>query len=486
MWKFDRNPENARFALGNPRIPSSVLKNVTDAADRNVGLPFLSRKNALRRADIAVCPILQAARNIQVNWRFAFILAAWLPVMTCLPEIICADSADRNAGGPKSGPGPARLLFTSQGKTGLIHCDGSGLDYFDFKVLGQATWQPGPVFPDGRRVVFLSMEPRRDGPGKPFAEFYTQTPTHLWIYDLQSAALQEICRKDRLAPFMTPALLLPNDRILVQVVRKNVGQIYSLRLDGTDPREFTRAGEGLPYGLSLSGGGRRVAFHLAGPQGYQVWTSDLDGAHRVRVAGQADHLYFGTSWSPDGHWILYVDCHYREEPGHDWADICIGRADGSEHRVLTTGQPMWFAATYGNLQTRGGGSNLPAWTHDGCILFPRRLPGSKVAWEYQPARPDLDHFNRDFKPAAARGGCEICRLDPRDKRAISLTHSDPPVWDFRAQESPDGKSIVFCRAVTGGAPALWVMDADGRNARRLTGGIADRGADHPAWLPPPR
>ena len=298
-----------------------------------------------------------------------------------------------------------------------MNADGSGLRYFQFDKPGQATWQPGAIFPDGRRVLFLSMEPRRDGPGRPFSEYYTQTPTHLWIHDLETGSLEEICTKDRLAPFETPALLLAqSDRLLVQVVRKNVGQIFSVRLDGSDPREFTRAGEGLPYGLSLSPDGQRVAFHLASPQGYQVWTSDTDGSNRVRIAAKPGHLYFGTSWSPDGRWILYVDCQPGEDPGHDWADVCIGRADGSEHRVLTSGKSMWFAATYGDPKTRGGGSNVPAWTRDGSILFPRRLPDSKVPWEFQPQRPDVDHFNRDFKPELARGGTEICRLDPRDGR----------------------------------------------------------------------
>jgi Tol biopolymer transport system component len=386
-----------------------------------------------------------------------------------------AEDQDRRSGG--------RFFFTSQGKTGIVAADGSGLRYFDFQVPNQATWQPGPSFSDGKRVIFLSMEPRRDGPGKPFEEYYTQTPTHLWIHDLQSGTLTEICDHQRLAPFVTPALLVGDDRILVQVIRNKVGQIFSVRLDGSDAREFTRAGEGLPYGLSLSPDGRRVAYHLASPQGYQVWTSDVDGSNRVRVVGGPEHLYFGTHWSPDGKSVLYVDCLYQQDPGHDWADVCLGRADGSEHRVVTSGQAMWFAATYGNPQTRGGGSNVPDWTRDGCILFPRRTSGAKVPWEYQPQRRDVDHFNRDFKPELARGGSEICRLDPRDGRVTALTHSDPPVWDFRASESPDGKQIVFCRAATGGAPAVWVMDSDGQNPRLITRGLDDRGADHPRWLP---
>jgi TolB protein len=402
--------------------------------------------------------------------------AGVLPAIAALPgglrAVAAGDEASRKA----------RFFFTSQGKTALVNADGSGLRYFDFDRPGQATWQVGATFPDGRRVLFLSMEPRRDGPGRPFDEYYTQTPTHLWVHDLETGSLEEICTRERLAPFVTPALLLGRERLLVQVVRNKVGQIFSVRLDGTDAREFTRAGEGLPYGLSLRPDGRRVAFHLASPQGYQVWTCDPDGASRVRIAARPGHLYFGTSWSPDGRWILYVDCHPGEDPGHDWADVCVGRADGGEHRVLTSGRPMWFAATYGDPKTRGGGSNVPAWTRDGSILFPRRLPGSKVTWEYQPQRPDLDHFNRDYRPELARGGTEICRLDPRDGRFTVLTSSRPPVWDFRASESPDGKYVAFCRAETGGAPAIWVMDADGGNPRLITRGIGGLGADHPRWF----
>jgi TolB protein len=143
---------------------------------------------------------------------------------------------------------------------------------------------------------------------------------------------------------------------------------------------------------------------------------------------------------------------------------------------------MWFGATYGNPKSRGGGSNIVAWTPDGAILFPRRTPGAKVPWEYNPGRPDVDHFNRDYKPELATGGTEICRLDPRAGSVTALTHVDPPGWDFRASLSPDGKHLVFCRAATGEAPSIWVADADGRNGRMIARGIDDLGADHPRWL----
>ena len=410
--------------------------------------------------------------------RRQFLAAATLgPLVTS--SVSCRTDSSREGKGR-----PARITFVSQGKTALINSDGTGLRYLELNAPNQETWQPGGFFPDGRRLLLLSMEKRRDGPGRPFDEYYTQTPTHLWIYDIDSGALEEIATRDRMAVFYTPQLLLGDNRILVQVVRNKIGQIFSMNLDGTDARAFTRPDEGFPYGLSLSPDGRRVAYHLAGGAGYEVWTCDTAGGDRLRVASKPGHIYFGPAWSPDGLWLAYQDCDPARDPAHDWSDICVSRADGSAQRSLTDGQPMWFGATYGNPQNRGGGSNLVAWTRAGAVLFPRRLPGSKVAWEFQPQRPDTDHFNRDYKPELARGGTEICRLEPDNGAVRQLTYSAPATWNFRASESPDARQILFCRAATGGSPGIWVMDADGSHARELTRGLGDRGVDHPRWLPP--
>jgi len=380
-------------------------------------------------------------------------------------------------------PTPGRLLFTSQGKTVLIQSNGTGLRVFNFDVPNQATWQPGPLFSDGHRIVFLSMEPRRDGPGKPFDVYYTQTPTHTWVHDLQTGTLEELCTKDRIAPFETPALLISDQRILMQVVKDRVGRIVSMNLDGTDPHDFTKPGEGLPYGLSLSHDGKRVAYHLASPQGYQIWTSDLNGENRQLIKAAPGHLFFGTSWSPDDQWILYVDCIPASDPGHDWAEVCIGKADGTEHRQLTEGMAMWFAATYGPPDARGSGSNLPAWTPAGKILFPHRLPDTKVPWQYRVGQPDLDHFNRDYKPESASGGVGISSLDPVTGEISHLIPPQESAWNFRISASSDGKLIAFCRAETGTVASLWIANADGSDPRKISDGLNNKGLDHPRWLP---
>ncbi len=398
------------------------------------------------------------------------------------PLAAFAGSAAAANGNTRRQSGPQRFFFTSQGKTAMMNEDGSGLRYFEFDVPNQETWQPCAFFPDGRRVLFLSMEPRLDGPGKPFNEYYHKTPTHIWVHDLENGSLEEVATRERLAPFCTPQLLLDDGRMLVQVVRDGVAQTFSINLDGSEPKAFTRPGEGMPYGLSLSPDGRRVAYHLAGPSGYVIRTSDTDGGNRTVVAARSGHLYFCPQWSPDGQWLVFQDCLHEQDPGHDWSDLCMSRPDGTEQRMLTEGQSLWFAATYGAPGNRGGGSNTPTWTRDGMVLFCRRLPDSKVPWEYQPHRPDTDHFNREYKPALARGGTEICRMNPQDKSVARLTRSEPPVWDFRGHESPNGKRVLFCRAETGGAPGIWIVNSDGTNERLLTRGIDERGADHPRWV----
>jgi len=163
-----------------------------------------------------------------------------------IPVLAVYSNGLRAKANPDESQRLAKFFFTSKGQNGHRQRRRNRPALLNFDKPARRPGNQGQLSLMGGVWVLLSMEPRRDGPGRPFEEFYTQTPTHLWIFDLESGSLEEICDKDRLAPFVTPALLLGQDRILVQVVRKKVGQIFSVRLDGTDAREFTRAGEGSP------------------------------------------------------------------------------------------------------------------------------------------------------------------------------------------------------------------------------------------------
>jgi TolB protein len=149
---------------------------------------------------------------------------------------------------------------------------------------------------------------------------------------------------------------------------------------------------------------------------------------------------------------------------------------------VTEGQRHWFGTSFGGPDTRGSGSNVPQWSpRENVCTFTRALPDSRTAWQYVTDRLDTDHFNRSYHPELARGGTEICLLDPTSGEVTRLTHSDPPVWDFRTAWSHDAERIAFCRAAVGEASELCVMGADGSDVRRLTRGNEGLGADQPVW-----
>jgi len=369
----------------------------------------------------------------------------------------------------------SHILFCSCGKIGMVHADGGPVEYLELNVPGQVSWGVGPVFSDGARIILMSVEGARTWEGN--------VRSHLWIYDLERGELTEIATKCRLATYMGACALLPGEeRLVVNPLIDGEQRIAIIDLDGGNVVEVTRKGEGFSYGVTLSPDATRLAFHATGEFNYRIFVTELDGSNRTLVAGHPDHLYFGPTWSPDGQWLLYLDCHDKTDPGHDWADLCIGRPDGSEHRVVTHGQHHWFGTSYGSPETRGGGSNVPKWAPGRPVCtYTRALPGSRTAWPYNTSRPDTDHFNRDYLPDEARGGTQICILDPFTGAATPLTEPGPKVWDFRTEWSPGGNRIAFCRAEVGGPAELWVMGADGANPRFLTRGYNDLGADHPTW-----
>ena len=371
-------------------------------------------------------------------------------------------------------------LFGGGERLGFMNADGSGLRLFDFQRPNEMGWGPYAFFKDGRRAIVLSIEMDEDWKTKPFQVYYPKSRTHIWICDLYTGGLTELAQKERIAPFYAPCALLPGEqRLLVGVNRQPQEQLFSMNLDGTDARPISRPDEYV-YGVSVSPDGARVAFHAD----YRISVTNIDGSGRVPVAGRKGYVYFGTSWSPDGKWVLYQVCQPGTDPGHDWSDIWIGRPDGSENRQLTHGESAWFAASYGAPDNPGSGSIMPCWAPDGSgILYAQRLPDSKVPWEFQPRRPDTNHFNRDFNPKSARGGTRIALLDPKNGTSRPLTNLEPPQWEFRPEWSPDSQRILFARAEVGCNPAIWVMDRDGGNQRKLTGGVDGQGADFPRWLP---
>ncbi len=206
----------------------------------------------------------------------------------------------------------------------------------------------------------------------------------------------------------------------------------------------------------------------------------------------------------------YFACHtdgrivYTSEDGGDSEyDVFLMNGDGSNPRNLTLDVPD-APEDYDTNLDQGG---LPCWSPDGNSLAyelwvgpgyglglmnpdgsgKRLLPRPEGLSCYRPsfstdgkqllfdARPLLDEYT--FGPG------DIYLMDLESGKVTKLTTD--PAAEQDACFSPDGKQIAFVRQrelPDGDRGELWLMDSDGKNARRLTPESEDD-FHHPAWSP---
>ena len=254
----------------------------------------------------------------------------------------------------------------------------------------------------------------------------------------------------------------------------------------------------------------RIAYAIKDKQGvYEVHTADPDGKNDVCISKKFaafDHRYVGSPfWHPSGKFLVVVvekkdhkGSQYEATPGFGgWSDVWALSADGSQAHQLT---------------------DLPNDADHG-VLIPRFSPdGSQLCWTQRVARPNFFDPKQTFaywaiKIADVVVSGENVKLEnirtyepggrafyetygfSRDGKRVIFCSSfnQPSVWtqqiftldaatgndikqltekDYNehAAYTPDGKSIVWMSHVdsVAGGTDWWMMDADGRNKRRLT------------------
>jgi Tol biopolymer transport system component len=374
------------------------------------------------------------------------------------------------------------IFFFSNGKIGAIQPDGSGEHYIYFPEKNQKFWQlGGRVMPDHRRLILLSQDPAAD----PKAGFYGKggqrnAPMHQWYYDFAAKSLHEIPIHSGII-----AIMPGGQRFLVVTEadeEKMKTSVYTVNLDGTDKRNVHDLG-GFCYSANLSPDGKNIVYHNSSEK-YSIYALNLETGQKTLLSSEKGYLNFGPEWSPDGQWVLFQRCPYGgDDPYNSHSDLCIVRADGTEFRSLTTGQRQWFATSYGPGDNHGGGSNFPHWSPDGkWVTFTRCSEGAQTAWVYRRDRKDTDHFNCDYAPEEARGGSQICLINPQTGEIREVTPFQEKLWVWRTCWSPDSKQIVHARAEVGQNAELWIINADGSHPRKLTTGFESKGADFPTWL----
>lgn len=183
----------------------------------------------------------------------------------------------------------------------------------------------------------------------------------------------------------------------------------------------------------------RILFSQANGEHRDIYAIRPDGSGLRRLTNSRGEAVWPEP-SPDGREIAYEDDESTR------AVIAVTDADGRHRRVLT---PSGF-------------QGQPDWSPDGrWIAFGRDpAPGDNGIWMMRRDGGDLRRLTRN-PYAGAQCGCD----------------GDPAF-------SPNGRQISFVRtrSESRGRGALFVMDRNGTNLRRLTSWRFDAGLNH-AWNP---
>ena len=196
---------------------------------------------------------------------------------------------------------------------------------------------------------------------------------------------------------------------------------------------------------------------------------DGDGSHQTRLITSTERGGpTNAALSPDGSKIAFTQFRIgAHTPLDDDGDIWVADADGRNARPLVTGANYQW---------------IPHWSPDGLwIVYTDDPPGGPWMASGPPVEGGPGLIGPGFlfgRQAQVRQFAHISRI-----RADG-TGSPEPVTDVEADDraatySPDGTMLAF-DSTRDGTTRVWIMDADGKNPRRLTNGADDWGA---TWSP---
>jgi Tol biopolymer transport system component len=263
-------------------------------------------------------------------------------------------------------------------------------------------------------------------------------------------------------------------------------EIYVVREDGTQPRRLTtnRVADHSPV---WSPDGARILFASRRDGDEELYVMDADGRN-VRQLTRNRRSDLTPQWSPDGAWIAFASDRARPREPEIW----VMRADGTgARRLVRTVDHRWPDFAYS-----------PTWSPD-----QKRIVFSMTATDGNPelfvvsvdgrglkrltrTRGDNVTLGDDTMPEWSRDGRSIIFVSNREGRDSDVWVMSPDgkrqrplvrrrgIDDWHPRLSPDGSRIAFTQLTLPQATqSIWVMRADGKNARRLGPG------SEPHWRP---
>jgi len=241
--------------------------------------------------------------------------------------------------------------------------------------------------------------------------------------------------------------------LIAYTLRDSAGrlQIVAAYADGSSRKQLTSVGDnGRP---DWSPDGTRVVFSARRGKRVFVAVMDADGSNqRLLIEGNA------PDWSPDGKQMVFILI-TNPDPEHPQPEIGIMNSDGTDERILTTEDRENIRVEKNGTVTvleTAQAANAPAWSPvDNRVAF----------WSGIERR-----YGQVWVMHADGTGSAQLTEDPTHR------NSDDPSW------SPEGSKMLFSTGRSG-RNELWVMDANGRNERKLFNSDAGPFPGRASWQP---
>lgn len=260
-----------------------------------------------------------------------------------------------------------------------------------------------------------------------------------------------------------PAWSPDGRRVAFTAFRHGLGEIYVMNVDGTRQRRLTRNAAHDDH-AAWSPNGRRIAFVSMRAGNAEIYVMNADGSRQTRLTRDPRSDYL-PAWSPDGSRIVWRS----DRDGN--AEIYVMNANGSDPRRLTDDPradtaPAWSRDGRITFASNRAGSpfNIYVMNEDGSNV--RRVTTSQQNHDQPDWSPDGSEIVYVVDRDAALGQADIfaVRLDGTGTRRITESEGrdDWPAF------SPDGSRILFTRGLSFRTPEIFVANADGSRARRLT------------------
>ena len=266
----------------------------------------------------------------------------------------------------------------------------------------------------------------------------------MYLLDMTTGKLTNVTAVERVSIYNAGLWFWPGNpkKLGFNPLINGIAHPFSMDLDGRNKRDLSDGSEGFTYGYSASPDGKKISYH----KNYQVYIANADGSDS-KLIETGNPFNFAPQWSPDGEWLLFLSGeHYNCHPYI---------ADGDGELLRKVGDRNGYSGVVETIDVdnfHGGSSDVPVWSKDGQWVYYSAKIGESI---------------------------EIMRANP-DGSTEQLTSSDPAVFNYHPTPSPDGKLWII-GSTRSGTRQLYIMKDDGSDIHPLTSVKQGYAAMHPHW-----